>query len=76
MNKYDILSKPYWSINDIVSYFEISSRKAYEIRRVALSKYGGYSPLVPSKTRRDSIFRVLNIDIQLELKLAKNEKGE
>jgi hypothetical protein len=71
-----LLSKPFWSNQDIMEYVGCKTTRASQIRQEAL-KHGGVSRLYPQKTKRDAIFKVLELDYKEELirlKILKEEK--
>ena len=58
-----LLQKPIWSNKDIQEFTGCSSTTAVKIRKEAITKYDGFIPIMPKKTKRDAILRVLNLEV-------------
>ena len=61
--KSNLLAKALWSLNDIMEYAECSKTTASKIRKEAITKYDGLIPIMPRKTKRDAILKVLGVVI-------------
>ena len=59
-----LLQKPVWSNKDIQEFTGCSATTAVKIRREAILKYDGLIPILPRKTKRDAILKVLNLEVK------------
>ncbi len=60
-----LLNKPLWSLQDIQKYFSCGQCKASKIMQQA--KLISVSRFLPSKAKRDNVFKVLGLDVKTEL---------
>ena len=58
-----LLQKPIWSNKDIQEFTGCSATTAVKIRKEAITKYNGFIPIMPKKTKRDAILKVLNLEV-------------
>ncbi len=57
-----LLQKPIWSNKDIQEFTGCSSTTAVKIRKIAITQYDGFIAILPRKTKRDAILKVLNLE--------------
>ena len=74
MTRDKLLLKPIWSIKDICDYTSFKKTKAYEIMKVAKSKYNGVVYISQSVVSRDSVLQVLKTSIERETYVANKVK--
>ena len=62
-----LLQKLIWTNRDIQEFVGCSSTTAVKIRKEAINKYDGLIPIMPRKTKRDAILKVLGVEIKWQL---------
>ena len=58
-----LLQKFIWDNKDIQEFTGCSKTTASKIRKEAITKYDGLIPIMPRKTKRDAILKVLGVVI-------------
>ncbi len=58
-----LLQKFIWDNKDIQEFTGCSKTTASKIRKEAITKYDGFIPIMPRKTKRDAILKVLGVVI-------------
>ena len=75
MNREDLLLKPMWTYHDICEYIGCKTTKAIELKKVAITQFGGANKYLPNMVKRNAVLELLGTLFDEEIKALERRKA-
>ena len=76
MNRQELLLKPIWSYKDICEYVGCKTTKAIELKKLAITQFGGAVKYLPNMVKRNAVLELLGTTFDIEVKAIRKENDE
>ena len=76
MSKQELLLTPVWTYKDICEYVGCKTTKAIELKKVAISQFGGAVKYLPNMVKRNAVLEMLGTSFDIEIKALERGKDE
>ena len=76
MTRQDLLLKPVWTYKDICDYIGCKTTKAIELKKVAITQFGGAVKYLPNCVKRNAVLEMLGTTFDIEVKALERSVDE
>ena len=76
MKRRELLLKPIWSYKDICEYVGCKTTKAIELKKIAITQFGGAVKYLPNMVKRNAVLELLGTTFDTEIKAIERSENE
>ena len=76
MTKEELLLTPVWSNKHICEYVGCKTTKAIELKKIAITQFGGAVKFLPNMVKRNAVLELLGTSFDNEIKAIRKENDE
>ena len=76
MTRQELLLKAVWTYKDICDYVGCKTTKAIELKKIAISQFGGAVKYLPNMVKRNAVLEMLGTTFDIEIKALERGKDE
>lgn len=76
MARQELIQKPIWSYKDICEYVGCKTTKAIELKKIAITQFGGAVKYLPNMVKRNAVLELLGTTFDTEIKAIERSENE
>ena len=73
MDRQELLLKALWTYHDIADYIGCKTTKAIELKKIAITKFGGGNRYLPNMVARNAVLEMFGTTFENEIKAIRKE---
>lgn len=76
MTRQELIQKPIWSYHEICEYVGCKTTKAIELKKIAITQFGGAVKYLPNMVKRNAVLELLGTTFDTEIKAIERSENE